>query len=67
MTTYHEVLFTLIKGQSVYLNIDLIFSLLSGSAKIFDQVVKWLKFKYIVSNLRSKNWAIVAQEGQLVV
>lgn len=67
MTTYHKVLFTLIKGQSVYLNIDLIFSLLLGSAKIFDQVVKWLKFKYIVSNLRSKNWGIVAQEGQLVV
>lgn len=40
MTTYHKVLFTLIKGQSVYLNIDLIFSLLSSSAKIFDQVVK---------------------------
>lgn len=40
MTTYHKVLFTLIKGQSVYFNLDLIFSLLSGSAKIFDQVVK---------------------------
>lgn len=67
MTTYHKVLFKLIKGQSVYYNLDLTFSLLSGSAKIFHQVVKWLKFKYIVSNLRSKNGAIVAQEGQLVV